>query len=50
MYNEHPGVRFAMKDSKEMLHNTYVYNLILVSSGFRDTERSVGRLWNHIRR
>lgn len=50
MYNEHTGVRFAMKDSKEMLCSTYVYNLLLISSGFRDTEFSMGRLWHYIQR
>jgi len=44
MYNEHTRVRFAMKDSKEMLCNTYVYNLLLISSDFRDTKLSMGRL------
>lgn len=44
MYDEHTGVRFAMEDSKEMLCNTYVYNLLLISSGYRDTELSMGRL------
>lgn len=44
MYSEHTEVRYVMKDSKEVC-NTYVYNLLFISSGFRGTELSMGRLY-----
>lgn len=45
--NEYTGVRFAMKDSKEMC-NIYVYHLLLISFSFRDSELSVGGLWHYM--
>lgn len=36
--------------AKNILHNTYLYNLLLIVSGFRDTELSKRRLWHYMQR